>query len=71
MRRADRLLIVSVVGLGIYLAVGSLYPESGSPLAALYNAFLGVSTVLGYPGAFIVSFLGNATILFPFPYMAI
>jgi membrane protein YqaA with SNARE-associated domain len=46
-------------------------PDLVSPFAVAYNILLDISLVLGYTGAFIISFLGNATILFPFPYIAV
>lgn len=48
-----------------------MYPNLVSPFAIIYNLLLDFSLVLGYPGAFIISFLGNATILFPFPYVGV
>jgi membrane protein YqaA with SNARE-associated domain len=42
-----------------------------SPFVVAYNFLLDASLVLGYPGALIISFIGNATILFPFPYIAV
>jgi membrane protein YqaA with SNARE-associated domain len=71
MRRSDKLLILSVLFLIIYLVVGFLYPSLVSPFVIIYNFLLDISYVIGYPGAFMVSFLGNATILFPFPYIGI
>lgn len=71
MRRSDKLLILSVVLLSIYLVIGILYPSLASPFAVAYNLLLDFSLVLGYLGALIVSFLGNATILLPFPYIGV
>ena len=71
MRRSEKLLILSVVFLSIYLLVGILYPNLVSPFAVVYNLLLDFSLVLGYPGALIISFLGNATILLPFPYIGV
>ncbi len=71
MRNSDKLLIISISLLLVYLVVGILYPSLVSPFGVAYNFFLEASLVLGYPGAFIISFLGNATILFPFPYIGV
>ena len=71
MRNSDKLLISSISLLLVYLVVGILYPSLVSPFAVAYNFFLDASLVLGYPGALIISFLGNATILFPFPYIGV
>ncbi len=71
MRKSDMLLILSVTILSVYLVIGFFYPNLVSPFAVIYNLLLDFSLVLGYPGAFIISFLGNATILFPFPYVGV
>lgn len=70
-KRADKLLVLSVLFLFTYLVIGILFPNFISPFAAAYNLLLDLSLVIGYPGTFIVSFLGNATVLFPFPYIAV
>lgn len=51
--------------------MGMVLPDLASPFAVVYHLLLDISLVLGYTGAFIVSFFGNATILFPFPYIAV
>ena len=51
--------------------MGMVLPDLASPFAVVYSLLLDISLVLGYTGAFIVSFFGNATILFPFPYIAV
>ncbi len=71
MRNSDKLLIISISLLLVYLVVGIVYPSLASPFVVAYNFFLDASLVLGYPGALIISFLGNATILFPFPYVGV
>lgn len=71
MRRSDTLLIISVAFLVLYLTVSSLIPSFTSPIAVVYNWLLDISLLLGYWGDFVVSFLGNATILIPFPYMVV
>ena len=71
MRNSDKLLIISISLLLVYFVVGILYPSLVSPFVVAYNFFLDASLVLGYPGALIISFIGNATILFPFPYIAV
>ncbi|MFW9809268.1 MAG: VTT domain-containing protein [Candidatus Thorarchaeota archaeon] len=70
-KRADKLLIISVSFLFVYLVVGMVYPTFSSPFAAAYNVLLNLSLSIGYPGTFIISILGNATVLFPFPYIAV
>lgn len=71
MRRSDQLLILSIIGLSIYFVLGLLNPDLVSPFAIAYSFLLDLSLVLGYLGALIVSFIGNATILFPFPYIGV
>ncbi|MHA1963780.1 MAG: VTT domain-containing protein [Candidatus Thorarchaeota archaeon] len=71
MRNSDRLLILSVVVLLVYLVLSILFPNLTSPFGVIYNWLLYVSTLLGYLGAFFVSVIGNATILVPFPYIGV
>jgi membrane protein YqaA with SNARE-associated domain len=71
MKRSDQILILSISGLLIYFVLGLFLPELASPFAVAYTLLLELSLTLGYAGAFIVSFLGNATILFPFPYVGV
>ena len=71
MRNKDKLLLVSVVLLLLYLVLSVLVPGLVSPFGVAYNWLLDVSLVLGYLGAFIISLVGNATILFPFPYVGV
>jgi membrane protein YqaA with SNARE-associated domain len=71
MKRSDQLVILSISGLLIYFILGLYLPDLASPFAIAYNFLVDLSLVLGYTGAFIVSFLGNATILFPFPYIGV
>lgn len=54
-----------------YLVVGVIFPNVVSPFAVAYNLLLDFSLVLGYTGALIISFLGNATVLVPFPYVGV
>ncbi|MFX1561042.1 MAG: VTT domain-containing protein [Promethearchaeota archaeon] len=71
MRRSDRLLLLSVVALLTYLFLSILVPNLVSPVGVVYNWLLDVSLLLGYTGAFIISAIGNATILLPFPYVGV
>ncbi|MGD9397547.1 MAG: VTT domain-containing protein [Candidatus Thorarchaeota archaeon] len=71
MRKSDRLLLLSVVALLVYLVLSILIPNLASPIGMVYNWLLDVSLLLGYLGAFIISTIGNATILFPFPYVGV
>jgi len=71
MRKSDILLLASVTALLVYLMLSILVPNLTSPIGMIYDWLLDVSLMLGYLGDFLVSFLGNATVLFPFPYMGI
>ncbi len=48
-----------------------VFPDITSPVALVYNSFKEFAIIVGYPGLFLVSFLGNATILVPFPYVGV
>jgi len=71
MRNADRLLLLSVAVLLVYLILSLLFPDIISPFGVIYNWLLDISLLLGYLGAFFISIIGNATILFPFPYVGV
>ena len=71
MRRSDRLLLLSVVLLLVYLVLSIIIPDLVSPFGVVYNWLLDVSLLMGYLGGFIISLIGNATILFPFPYVGV
>jgi len=71
MRNSDRLLILSVISLLAYLTLSFIFPDLVSPFGVFYNWLLETSLLLGYLGAFLISAIGNATILFPFPYVGI
>ena len=71
MRNSDRLLILSIALLSVYFVVSLLVQDLVSPVALIYNWLLDISMQLGYLGDFIVSFIGNATILFPIPYLGV
>ena len=42
-----------------------------NPFSIAFNLLIDLSLILGYGGALIVSLIGNATILFPFPYIGV
>lgn len=71
MRNSDRLLLLSVAVLLVYLILSILFPDLVSPFGVIYSWLLDFSLLLGYPGAFLISAIGNATILFPFPYIGV
>jgi membrane protein YqaA with SNARE-associated domain len=69
MRTSDILLLTSIVALLAYFLVSILIPGFMSPIVLVYNWLLDISLLLGYFGDILISFLGNATVLIPFPYM--
>lgn len=71
MKKSDLLLGVSLILLAGYLALSILVDGVASIAAITYDFSLNLSLLLGYPGAFVVSLIGNATILVPFPYVAV
>lgn len=71
MRKSDRLLIASIVALAVYYVLAITVPEFASPIVIVYYILLDISLALGYFGPFIVSFIGNASFLFPMPYMLV
>ena len=68
MRRGDLVAILCIAFLIIYWMISIFTGNLISPIITLYDWIYEMSLYLGYPGAFIVSLIGNATILFPFPY---
>jgi len=71
MRKPDILLLLSIIALSLYFLLSIIIPGLVSPIVIVYNWLLDVSLVLGYFGDFLISFLGNATVLVPFPYMGV
>lgn len=71
MRKSDRLLIVSIAALAVYFVLSITVPDFTSPFIAAYNWLFEISKIMGYFGPFIVSFIGNASFLFPIPYMLV
>ena len=71
MRRSDQLLIASSIGMSSYYFLSLIYPDIVSPFAVAYSLLVDIALALGYTGALIIAFLGNATFLFPFPYIGV
>ena len=71
MRASDKLFILAVVGVLVYGFIVILIPDTAAASTDFYYWIMGAASALGYSGAFAVSFLGNATILVPFPYVII
>lgn len=71
MKRIDRILLISVVCLLLYWIVIMVFSNVTGPLVSIYYWIQSLSILIGYPGAFLISMLGNVTVLFPFPYIAV
>lgn len=71
MRASDKLFILAVVGVLVYGFIVILIPDTAAASTDFYYWIMGAASALGYSGAFAVSFLGNATILVPFPYVVV
>ena len=71
MRKLDLSFLIALSLILVYWVIILLVPEMTSPLVSFYYWMLDVATIMGYPGVVIISFLGNAAILFPLPYMGV
>jgi len=71
MRTSDKLFILAVAGTIAYSLIMILIPETAAASSSFYYWIMSAASTLGYSGAFAVSFLGNATILVPFPYIIV
>lgn len=71
MKRIDRIAALTMILILIYWAIILIFSDLTGPFVALYYWIQGLSVLIGYPGAFLVSLIGNVTVLFPFPYIAV
>ncbi|MFW9909882.1 MAG: VTT domain-containing protein [Candidatus Thorarchaeota archaeon] len=71
MKRIDQIFGLLILGTLVYWIFIMAFPESVGPLVGLYYWIQSLSVLVGYPGAFLVSLIGNVTILIPFPYIAV
>lgn len=71
MRTSDKLFILAVAGTLVYGLILILNPDTAAASTSFYYWFMDAASAFGYSGAFAVSFLGNATILVPFPYVVV
>ena len=71
MKTRDHILIGASILLAVYWVIIALNPSIASPIVLIYNWILDTSLIIGYLGTFVVSFIGNATVLFPFPYFGV
>ncbi|MFX1602461.1 MAG: VTT domain-containing protein [Promethearchaeota archaeon] len=71
MRTSEKLLILSASAVVLYWIVIIGFPDAVSPFTAAYDWLLDFTSFAGYQGTLLISFIGNATILFPFPYVGV
>ena len=71
MKRSELVFISVCILLGIYWILIFFIPDILNPISIIFESLKEFSILIGYPGAFLVSLLGNATILVPFPYIAV
>lgn len=71
MRTSDKVFIVSIAVVLSYWIVAITVPGITSPFTGMYYWLTDIALAIGYPGTFIGSFIGNATIVLPFPYIVI
>ncbi|MBS3795914.1 MAG: VTT domain-containing protein [Candidatus Thorarchaeota archaeon] len=71
MKRIDIVfLVLSILLIGYYL-LAMLSHSFATAFVLVYEWLLDVASVMGYGGSLMVSFMGNATILFPIPYLVV
>lgn len=68
MKKREAAFVTMGAFVGVYWALVIIYPDLTSPLVAVYSWVYGFSLLAGYPGLFAICFLGNATVVIPFPY---
>ncbi|MDF1538354.1 MAG: VTT domain-containing protein [Candidatus Thorarchaeota archaeon] len=71
MKRIDQFFLIAIIGIILYWMVILIFADLTGPLVAIYYWIQGLSVLIGYPGALLISFIGNVTVLFPFPYIAV
>lgn len=71
MKRADRLLLLSIFLLLVYFLLSVIVSNLSSPIVLVYNWLLDISLLMGYFGNLIIAIIGNSTILIPIPYMGV
>ncbi len=71
MRTADRVFIVAMILILIYWISLLLNPGLVSPLTLLFDWMTQTSILLGYPGTFLASLLGSATVVIEVPFAGV
>ncbi len=70
-KRIDQIFLMTIIGVLLYWVIILIFADLTGPLVSIYYWIQGFSVLIGYPGAFLISFIGNVTVLFPFPYIAV
>ncbi|TFG12412.1 hypothetical protein EU537_09625 [Candidatus Thorarchaeota archaeon] len=71
MKTIDKIAVIFISLLIVYWLLVVIDPSLFNPIAEFYYWILDIAELMGYPGAFVVSFIGNATIVIPVPYLAV
>ncbi len=71
MKRIDQIFGFSIVVILFYWMLILIIPDLLGPMVSIYYWMQSLSLLVGYPGAFIISLIGNVTVLFPFPYIGV
>ena len=71
MRTADRVFIVAMILILVYWINLLLIPGLVSPLTLLFDWMTQTSILLGYPGTFLASFLGSASVVIEVPFAGV
>lgn len=71
LKTVDRVFILTLSVLFVYWILIIVDPAVLSPLYSMYQWMKDLALFLGYTGSFLVSLVGNATVLFPFPYIGL
>ncbi len=71
MRTADRVFIVAMILILFYWINLLLIPSLASPLTILFDWMTQTSILLGYPGTFLASLLGSASVVIEVPFAGV
>ncbi|TXT55982.1 MAG: conserved membrane protein of unknown function [Candidatus Thorarchaeota archaeon] len=71
LQKTDLIFLFVLSLIGLYSLISFMFPNTFNLIITSYEIVVSFSLFVGYPGAFVISLLGNATILFPFPYIGV
>jgi membrane protein YqaA with SNARE-associated domain len=71
MKRSEIVFVLLVFLVLLYWVLIITIPDFLGPISILIQTFDEFSIIIGYPGAFLVSLIGNSTVLIPFPYIIV